>query len=280
MPSKGFDYKFITPAIGAEFLEMPKGPLSKKLQGNLRTLLVDRKVLVFRNQKWSAQEFLDFMKTFGIPYAEDLKPQDDNPPEVGEIKIRPNERQTINFWHMDYSFTEKPARILALHAKQIPPCGGDTLFTNLEAAYEGLDQETKERIDPLFGNHKMDVETQNAKNRWTREELEAMNKAPPLKHPLVCTNPENKRKYLFVNVPIFCGSICDMENEEGEALLRQLYLHAQRPEYSFRLSWKEDTLVVWENDHCLHYPVADYFPHERKLLRVAIQGVGRPQRLA
>ncbi len=60
---------------------------------------------------------------------------------------------------MYYSFTQMPARILALTAEDIRPCRGDTLFTNLEAAYESLDDETREQIDGLSGNHKMDVET-------------------------------------------------------------------------------------------------------------------------
>ena len=278
MLEEALNYRLITPAIGAEFLGFPNHQLTQKTANQLREALVDRKVLVFRNQKLKPNEFLEFMKIFGTPYAEDLKPQDDNPPEVGVIKIRPNERQTINFWHMDYSFTEMPARILALHAQYIPPCGGDTLFTNLEAAYEGLDSQIKERIETLSGNHKMDVETQNAKNRWTRKELQEMEKAPPLQHPLVCTNPDNMKKFLFVNVPIFCGSISEMQSPEGNALLASLYNHAQRPEYSFRLTWEKNTLVVWENDHCLHYPVSDYYPHERKLLRVAIKGERRPAR--
>lgn len=278
MLKEAFNYRLITPAIGAEFLNFSCLPSSKKQGEALRKLLIDRKVLVFRDQELKPLDFLEFMRIFGEPYAEDLTPQDDNPPEVGVIKIRPNERQTINFWHMDYSFTEMPARILALHAQDIPPCGGDTLFTNLEAAYEGLDDETREQIDGLSGNHKMDVETQNAKNRWTRKELDEMEKAPPLQHPLVCTNPANKKKFLFVNVPIFCGSISEMQNYEGSQLLARLYHHAQRPEYSFRLTWEKNTIVVWENDHCLHYPVSDYYPHERKLLRVAIKGERRPAR--
>ena len=67
-----------------------------------------------------------------------------------------------------------------------------------------------------------------------------------------------------------------MQNSEGSQLLARLYHHAQRPEYSFRLTWEKNTIVVWENDHCLHYPVSDYYPHERKLLRVAIKGERRP----
>lgn len=77
-------------------------------------------------------------------------------------------------------------------------------------------------------------------------------------------------------MPIYCRSIVDMEHEEGDRLLRQLYRHAQRPEFQLRLVWQVNTLVVWENSHCLHYPVADYFPQERKLWRVAMTGADRP----
>jgi taurine dioxygenase len=269
--------KLITPSIGTEINNLDLTNLTFDREEEMRKCLIRRKVIVFRNQSLSPLELLNFMKIFGEPYAEDLQPQDGNPPEVGVIKIKPNERQTINFWHMDYSFTKKPSPILALYAKHIPPCGGDTLFTNLEAAYDGLDAGLKIKINTLMTNHKLNVETQNAKNRWTKEELERMDFDPPIQHPLVCTNPDNQKKYLFVNVPIFCESIVGMKNPEGDRLLSSLYLHAQRPEYSFRLRWSEKTLVVWENNHCLHYPVSDYFPNERKLLRVAIKGTLKPK---
>lgn len=106
-----------------------------------------------------------------------------------------------------------------------------------------LDDETREQIDGLSGNHKMDVETQNAKNRCTRKESEEMKKAPPLQHSLVCTNPANRKKFLFANVPIFCGSISEMQNSKGSQLLARLYHHAQRPEYSLRLTWEKIQLL-------------------------------------
>jgi taurine dioxygenase len=266
----------ITPSIGAEVSGLDCSNVDPDNKETLRQILISRKVLVFRDQIISALEFLEFMKIFGFPYAEDLEPQDGNPAEVGVIKIKPNERQIINFWHMDYSFLEKPASVLSLYAEKIPPCGGDTLFTNLEAAYDSLGDDTKTEIDGLWTNHKLSVETQNAKNRWTKEELEKMDADAPIQHPLVCLNPDNNKKYLFVNVPIFCGSIVGMENEKGDKLLHNLYHHAQRPEFSFRLTWSKNTMVVWENIHCLHYPVSDYFPHERKMLRVALKGERKP----
>jgi taurine dioxygenase len=61
-----------------------------------------------------------------------------------------------------------------------------------------------------------------------------------------------------------------MPTPEGDALLRELYRHVQRPEFHFRLTWQPNTVVAWENNHTLHYPVSDYFPHERKLWRGVI----------
>ena len=132
---EAFNYRLITSGVGAKFLTFSCLPSPKKQGAALRKVLIDRKVLVFRDKELKPLDFLEFMRRFGEPYAGDLTPQDDNPPEIGVIKVCPNERQTINFWHIDYSFTEMPARILALHAKDVLPCGGDTLFTNLEAAY-------------------------------------------------------------------------------------------------------------------------------------------------
>jgi taurine dioxygenase len=87
----------------------------------------------------------------------------------------------------------------------------------------------------------------------------------------VACNPENGRKYLFVNVPIYCRGIVELSTVEGDELLRELYRHVQRPEFHFRLTWRPNTVIVWENNHTLHYPVSDYFPHERKLWRGVIE---------
>ena len=67
-----------------------------------------------------------------------------------------------------------------------------------------------------------------------------------------------------------------MPNAEGDALLAKLYRHVQRPEFHLRVVWQENTVVIWENVQCLHYPVANYFPHERKLWRVVIETDVRP----
>ena len=267
--------KPVTPNIGTEVSGFDAARPTPLERAVLRATLIERKVLILRNQDISSEAYKDFMQTFGEVVPDDLDPHPGHPPELSILHIRPKERQTINFWHMDYSFRELPTPVLSLLARQLPECGGDTLWTNLEAAYDALPDETKSRIKDLQTNHKVTV-TQNSAKRFSPEEFEQMVHGDPIVHPLVCHNPDNGRPYLFVNVPIYCRSIVGMENAEGDALLAELYQHAQRPEFHLRLQWQPNTLVVWENTHCLHYPVADYFPHERLMWRLATKATSRP----
>ncbi len=263
------DPRPVVPALGAEIAGIDLRRLSPEAQGELREALADRKVLVFRDQDLTPHQYADVLRIFGVPVKEDMVVDPNHPPEVGAIHTRPNEQQQINFWHMDHSFRELPTRVLSLYAKHLPPVGGDTLFASLAAAYDALSDAMKERIDGLHCYHRVTA-TQNTKRRYTKEEAEAMEKTPPVVHPLVPRDPGNGRRYLFVNVPIYCRSIVELQTPEGDALLRQLYRHVQRPEFHFRLTWQPNTVVVWENNHTLHYPVSDYFPYERKLWRGVI----------
>lgn len=259
----------IVPALGAEVSGIDLRRPNPEAQTELRDLLADRKVLVFRDQDLSPHQYADFLRIFGTPVKEDMVVDANHPPEVGAIHTRPDEQQQINFWHMDHSFRELPTRVLSLYAKLLPPVGGDTLFASLAAAYDALSDAMKERIEGLHCDHRM-TPTQNTKRRYTKEQAEAMANAPPIVHPLVARDPGNGRRYLFVNVPIYCRGITELPTPEGDALLRELYRHVQRPEFHLRLTWRPNTVVVWENNHTLHYPVSDYFPHERKLWRGVI----------
>ncbi len=260
----------IVPALGAEISGIDLRQPGLEAQEELREVLADRKVLVLRDQDLSPHQYAAFLRMFGVPVKEDMVVDENHPPEVGAIHTRPNEQQQINYWHMDHSFRELPTRILSLYAKTLPPVGGDTLFASLAAAYDALSDTIKERIEGLHCHHRM-TPTQNTKRRYTKEEAEAMENAPPVVHPLVARDPGDGRRYLFVNVPIYCRGIVEMPTAEGDELLRELYRHAQRPEFHFRLTWQPNTVVVWENNHTLHYPVSDYYPHERKLWRGVIK---------
>ena len=264
--------------MGAAVSDLDLRQLSCEAQAEIRHALVNRKVLVFPKQNLTADQYVEFMRIFGVPVQEDMAVDEGHPLEVGAIHIRYQERQTINFWHMDHSFRELPTRVLSLYAKLLPPVGGDTLFASLEAAYDGLPRDMKNMIKDFHCYHRV-TRTQNTKRRHSREEADAMESLPPVLHPLVGLNPDNGRKYLFVNVPIYCRSIAELPTSAGDALLSKLYLHVQRPEFHLRITWAPDTLIVWENKYTLHYPVFDYFPYERKLWRIVIEATeaDRPQ---
>ena len=268
--------KPMTINVGSKISGVDLRQPSPHAASEIKRALIDRKVLVFRDQELTPHQYKEFMQIFGTPVKEDMDVDAGHPPEVGAIHIRPDERQRINFWHMDHSFRDLPTPVLALYARLLPPVGGDTLFTSLEAAYDGLSERMKSAVEGLTCYHRVTT-TQNTKRRHTKEEAEAMAKAPPVVHPLVGLNPDNGRMFLFVNVPIYCRSIVEMPTAEGDALLKKLYQHVQRPEFHVRVVWQENTVVIWENVHCLHYPVADYFPHERKLWRVVIDATDRPK---
>jgi taurine dioxygenase len=264
------DARPIVPALGATITGVDLRHLNDDARAEIRAALVERKVLVFRDQELTPHEYADFLRIFGTPVKEDMVVDPGHPPEVGAIHTKPEQQQQINFWHMDHSFRTLPTRVLSLYAKLLPPVGGDTLFASLEAAYDGLSEEMKERIDGLHCHHRV-TRTQNTLRRYTQEQAAALEAEPAIIHPLAPRNPENGRRYLFVNVPIYCRDIVEMPGAEGDALLRQLYRHVQRPEFHFRLTWQVNTVVVWENNHTLHYPVSDYFPLERKLWRGVIE---------
>ena len=278
-PFSHIDPRPIVPALGAEISGVDLRNPGAEAREELRAVLADRKVLVFRDQDLTPHQYADFLRIFGTPVKEDMVVDDDHPPEVGAIHTRPNEQQQINFWHMDHSFRELPTRVLSLYAKILPPVGGDTLFASLAAAYDALSDDLKDRIDGLHCHHRV-TPTQNTKRRYTKEQAEAMANAPPIAHPLVARDPGDGRRYLFVNVPIYCRGIVEHPTPEGDALLRDLYRHTQRPEFHFRLTWRPNTVVVWENNHTLHYPVSDYFPHERKLWRGVIEATEADRPLA
>lgn len=129
----------------------------------------------------------------------------------------------------------------------MPDVGGDTLFSDMYAAYENLPDEVK-------------------------EEAEAMNrKYPMVEHPVVRTHPETGRKGLYVNVA-FTQHIVGMEKAESDAMLAFLYAQAAIPEYQCRFRWKANSLAFWDNCACQHYAVSDYWPAVRRMERATIIG--------
>jgi taurine dioxygenase len=94
---------------------------------------------------------------------------------------------------------------------------------------------------------------------------------PPVEHPVVRTHPQTGRKALYVNAA-FTQHIVGMDEDESDALLKQLYAQARVPEYQCRFRWRSDSIAFWDNRCTQHYAVSDDWPAVRRMERATIVG--------
>ncbi|MCB1005469.1 MAG: TauD/TfdA family dioxygenase, partial [Acidimicrobiales bacterium] len=172
-------------------------------------------------------------------------------------------------WHADVTWRECPSMGAVLHAIQVPPTGGDTLFCDMGAVYEGLDADTRARIDDLvavhdfmqvFGHQVPDADKPAMRERY-----------PTVEHPVVRTHPETGRRTLFVN-RVFTSHIVGMDRDDSAALLDRLCRQADYPEYQCRFQWTPDAVAFWDNRAVQHYAASDYWPDVRIMERASIIG--------
>ena len=155
----------------------------------------------------------------------------------------------------------------------MPPAGGDTLWADMTAAYDGLSDAIRDLIDPLdavhdFKNFRV-LFTDSDDDRAKLRRMEEIYPNPT--HPVVRTHPVSGRKAIFVN-PQFTLYIKGLRDDESSALLNLLYEQAKTPEYQFRLRWKPGTIAFWDNRSTQHYAANDYWPERRLMERVAVIG--------
>ena len=266
----------VTPAIGAlvEGLDLSQ-ELAQPQIDRLGELLAQHQVLFFRDQPLSPQEQVSFAARFGTLHVHPIYPV---LPELPEILVLDTHKDFLpdnDNWHTDVTFSETPPMAGILSAKQMPPSGGDTLWSSCSAAYEGLSESMRRFIDGLTAQHS--VAKSFPAERWQSDPAfkerheRAIAKHPPVSHPVVRTHPVTGRKGLFVNEG-FTTHINELRPSESRALLDFLYAHCARPEFTVRWRWKVGDLVFWDNRVTQHYAVADYLPERRVVYRATING--------
>ena len=269
-----FDLVHLTPSIGTEVHGIDIGAdLDDSVIRFLSDLLVQRKVIFFRDQAISMEQHIAFAARFGELEVHPFTANDAEHPEVIHLVNDEARPPQINVWHSDVTWREAPSLGSILRAREVPEVGGDTLFANMEAAYDGLDDATKAQIDGLYAVHDNEVFLRGMKQRGaTDEEVEAKRaEFSPVTHPVVRTHPVSGNKSLYVN-RIFTRCIADMDPTESDALLEKLYLQAWIPDYQCRFRWRPDSFAFWDNRGAQHYAAADYWPHRRSMERVTIIG--------
>ncbi len=182
-------------------------------------------------------------------------------------------------WHTDVTFLPTPALGAVLSAKLLPAYGGDTLWASGIAAYEALSAPMKRLLDGSTATHDFIQSFPLERFGNSAEDL-ARWEAARQKEPAICPirwyarTPVSGRKSLFVSDG-FTTRINELEAAESEAILKLLFAHATRPEFTLRWRWQANDVAFWDNRVTQHYAVDDYRPQRRVMHRATILGMCR-----
>ena len=264
----------LCPTIGAEISGIDlRDPLSDATRDRIRALLVAHKVLFFRDQRIERQHHLLFASHFGTVETYDSDINIEGYREI--VRLESGEgipKIPTNTWHTDASFMEKPSMGAVLRAIEVPDVGGDTLFADMAAAYDGLPASIKKDIEGLVAVHdgRKTPEEKDYDAEWYRSHTSQF---PRAEHPVVTTHAESGRKILYVNAR-YTTEIKGLPKKAGDELLAYLCSKATVPEYQVRFKWRADSVAFWDNRSTQHYASADYGNAVRRMERIGIADDG------
>ena len=270
------DVKLLSGALGAEINGIDLKDTSIENFKKINKLLLEHKVIFFRNQNITAGEQLALGKHFGpLEKHVYVKGREDYPEIVRIIKKPHEKNQWGENWHSDVSYNVKPTKAVILRSIKIPPVGGDTMFANMELAWETLDNNIKEKIKDKKAVHS------SLGGAFFTDEYEGMesngnHKEYTNEHPIVRTHPETGKKILFVNWT-YTKKIIGLEKKESDEILEKIFEHQARLDLTCRFRWTENAVAIWDNRSVQHYAISDFFPgrglgYERIMDRIAIEG--------
>lgn len=252
---QSWDVKRLAGTLGAEVTGIRLAEIGAEETDAVKALLSQHKVLLFPDQHLSPDEHVALGQKFGE--LEGAHPNLAKPgmpsPHIFELKA--TEGGIADEWHTDLTFTEHPPLMSILNMVACPEAGGDTMWTDLIAAYNDLSEPMQEMLDGLTALH-------DARPHGNRDAMAI--------HPVVRVHPETGEKALYVNEH-FTRRIVEMNAFESEALLAFLTRWVQNPRFTVRLHWTEGAIGMWDNRVTQHFVIND-FVGERVIQRVTVLG--------
>ncbi len=242
-------------------------------------------VLVFRGQKFTPAGFLAFARNFGRPEPHVI--DQFHHPEHADILILSNVQKdgkptgladAGTYFHTDYSYLDVPARATTLYSIQVPKVGGDTLFADQYAAYDGLSSNLKKTVEPLIALHHygnradLDQRSRTVASVLSEEQEQKM---AWVRHPVARRHPVTGRTALYA-VSGSSFRIEGMPDDEALALLEELRRHATQEKYQLRLKYGVGDVVIWDNASLLHSATLIEPNDPRTLWRITIKEERKP----
>jgi taurine dioxygenase len=277
-----FQVELFDAPLGAEIIGLDLNrPLPQRDFQRIHKAHLDHHLLVFRDQRITPQQQVDFSRRFGPLQIHVLRNfQLPSHPEVLIISNIIENGKPLglgdagHFWHSDLSYKEKPSLGSMLHAQELPLEGGDTLFANMHLAYDTLPAALRHAVQGARAEHSYLAQYEELRRRspfrpaLTQAQIDEVK---PVEHPVVRTHPETGRKALFVSEH-FTTRIVGIPEDESRALLAELFAHSVKPEHVYRHRWAPHDLVFWDNRSLMHLAGGTPEHLRRKLYRTTIEG--------
>ena len=238
----------LTPRIGAEIRADRATLLGGSEGAEIRRILEERGVVIFRAVDFNDEEQLTFSATIG-----DVIPQGEK--GVFKVTMDKKENKLADYllgavhWHIDGSMDDAPTRASLLSARRLAPTGGQTEFANTYAAWDDLPESEKRSLGKLKVVHTMEAMQRLVYPDPTPEQLQAWASYAPKVHPLVWTH-ESGRKSLVLGSS--ATTVEGMDEAEGRALIAELMQWATKPEFVYRHEWTLGDLLIWDNTGTMH----------------------------
>lgn len=264
------DVSYPAPQIGALITGVDVTRMSDAEFAVIYRTWLERNVICVRGQSLELEQFLAYSRRFGVVYPHPSKMT--RHPEVPEITLLGINkfdaqgkldmaiyRRGAEGWHTDGAYDTEPFKATQLYALAIPSTGGDTLFASMYAAYDGLPDRLKQRLEGLqgaftYGGRRKSNALLNEEDRdWV-----------PVFHPIVRTHPETGRKALYFD-PGKILRIEGMEPAESEAVIEELTERMIQPDAQYRHQWRKGDIVIWDNRCSYHRAAGDYPPEEDRI---------------
>lgn len=276
----GFEHLGLTIGTVLHGLDL-KQSLAADVVQLIRSTLLERKVIFFRDQHLSENEQESFGRYFGDLDAFPFSTSGENP-YVLEITHDEHRPGTENGWHTDVTWMEEPSLGSIAQCVIVPPIGGDTLFADSHAAYLGLPQKLQERLKYIDGINDYALFLRGHSGKALPAEIVgALKQEIPfgVSHPVLRTHPETGKTALYIHGGFLRhDSLHDrrtgesLDASESKQLVTFLTQQHGRPEYVCRFKWAPGSIAFWDNRAVQHYAASDYYPHKRLLRRVTVSG--------
>jgi len=267
----------VSGALGAEVINFDLNYLNNKNFEEINNLLLDHKVVFFRNQSLTLEKFIEIASMFGPVEEHAYVKGIEKYPQITRIIKAANEKnQWGEGWHSDVSYDLTPSKVIMLKSLKIPPIGGDTVFSNMELALETLGEDIKKIIQNKKAIHTSNGSKFFVENYSKMESNGKIGEQYSNEHPIIRTHPETGKKILYVN-PTYTKKIVGLPDDESSDLLNSIFKHQERLDLSCRFKWTENAIAILDNRSTQHYAIADFYPgrglgHERVMDRISIVG--------